>query len=110
MTRSRQLIVWLIAVVLGVGAALLAAIIGVFGIFVVLLIIPGMGARTWLAATSGALTGFGATMLALLVVRPPTAGGAGTDGMLLLLVGALPLVVGLVLGALALVAARGRTP
>jgi hypothetical protein len=98
--------IWLIAAALGAGAAVLAAVIGVFGIFFVLLIIPGMGARTWLAATSGALTGFGATMLALLLLRPATAGGAGDDATLLMLAAVLPLVVGLLLGAIALIAAR----
>jgi hypothetical protein len=110
MPRSRRLGIWLLAAALGAGAALLAAVIGVFGIFVVLLIIPGMGARTWLAATSGALTGFGSTMLALLLARPPRAGGAEADGTLVILVGVLPLVVGLALGALAVAAARDRAP
>ena len=100
--------VWLIAAGLGAGAALLAAVIGVFGIFFVLLIIPGMGARTWLAATSGALTGFGATMLVLLLVRTPTSGGAGDDGTLLLFAAVIPLVVGLLLGAVALMTRRSR--
>ena len=104
--RPTRAIVWLIAAALGAGAALLAALIGVFGIFFVLLIIPGMGARTWLAATSGALTGFGATTLALLLARPPTAGGAGDDGTLLMFVAVIPLVIGLALGALALVTSR----
>jgi hypothetical protein len=104
--RPTRPLVWLIAAGLGAGAALLAAIIGIFGVFFVLLIVPGMGARTWLTATSGVLTGFGATMLALLLVRTPNAGAAGDDGTLLMLAGAIPLVIGLALGALALVTAR----
>lgn len=106
--RPTRPLVWLIAAALGAGAALLAAVIGVFGIFFVLLIIPGMGARTWLAATSGALTGFGAATLVLLLVRPATAGGAGDDGTLLMLAGVVPLVIGLAMGALALVTSRSR--
>ena len=98
--------VWLIALALGAGAALLAAVIGVFGIFFVLLIIPGMGAKTWLAATSGALIGFGLTMLAVLLLRSSAPGGPGDDVTLLTLAAVLPLVTGLALGALALVAAR----
>ena len=106
--RPTRPLVWLIAAGLGVGAALLAAIIGVFGIFFVLLIVPGMGARTWLAATSGALTGFGATMLVLLLVRPPTARGVADDGTLLVLASVIPLAIGLALGAIALVTSRSR--
>jgi hypothetical protein len=100
-------VVWLIAAALGAGAALLAAVIGVFGIFFVLLIIPGIGARTWLAATSGALIGFGATMLVLLLGRMPAApGAAGDDGRLLMLLAIVPLVIGAVLGLAAVVATR----
>ena len=106
--RPSRPLVWLIAAALGAGAALLAAVIGVFGIFFVLLIIPGMGGRTWLAATSGALAGFGATMLALLLARRPTAGGAVDDGTLLMITAVIPLMIGLAVGALALVAARSR--
>jgi hypothetical protein len=106
MTRRRPLAIWLLALALGAGAAILAAAIGVLGFFFVLLIIPGVSGRTWLAATSGALTGFGAVSL-LLLGRPPGAGGAGDDGTLVMLVGVVPLVVGLALGALALLAARG---
>lgn len=108
MTLRRRRTIWLIAAALGAGAALLAALIGVFGIFFVLLVIPGMGARTWLTATSGALTGFGATMLALLLVRSPATGGAGDDGTLLMFAAVIPLLIGLALGALALVTARSR--
>ena len=104
--RLTRPVVWLIAAALGVGAAVLAAVVGIFGIFFVLLIIPGMGARTWLAATSGALIGFGVSTLALLLLRPATAGGAGDDATLVMFVGVIPLVVGSVLGLAALVAAR----
>jgi hypothetical protein len=104
--RPTRPLVWLIAAALGAGAALLAVVIGVFGIFFVLLIIPGMGARTWLAATSGALTGFGATTLALLLVRPATASGVAGAGTLLMLAGVIPLAIGLALGGLALVISR----
>ena len=105
--RLTRPVVWLIAAALGVGAAVLAAVVGIFGIFFVLLIIPGMGARTWLAATSGALIGFGvATLALLLLLRPATAGGAGDDATLVMFVGVIPLVVGSVLGLAALVAAR----
>lgn len=104
--RPTRPLIWLIATALGAGASLLAATIGAFGIFFVLLIIPGIGAGTWLAATSGALTGFGATTLVLLLVRPATAGGAADDGTLLMLAGVIPLVVGLALGAFALVTTR----
>ena len=107
--RPTRPVVWLIAAALGAGAAVLAAVVGVFGIFFVLLIIPGMGARTWLTATSGALTGFGATTLGLLLVRSPPAGGIDDDRTLLLLAGAVPLVVGLALGALALAIARRQS-
>ena len=103
--RLTRPVVWLIAAALGVGAAVLAAVVGIFGIFFVLLIIPGMGARTWLAATSGALIGFGVATLALLL-RPATAGGAGDDATLVRFVGVIPLVVGSVLGLAAWVAAR----
>jgi len=72
----------------------------------VLLIIPGFGGRTWLAAMSGTLTGFGGTSLLLLLLRPASMGGAGDDGTLALFVRVLPLVVGLGLGALAFVASR----
>ena len=105
MTRSRPLAIWLIAFALGVAAAVLAAAFGVFGILFVLLIIPGVSGRTWLAAMSGTLTGFGGTSL-LLLLRPATQGGVGDDGTLFLYVGVLPLVVGLALGAVAAVAAR----
>ena len=47
---SRSLRVWLIALAIGVGAAVLAALIGAFGVLFVLLIIPGVGGRTWIAA------------------------------------------------------------
>jgi len=104
--RPTRPIVWLIAAALGTGAALLAALIGVFGIFFVLLIIPGMGARTLLSALSGALTGFGLTMLAVLLLRNPTSGGIGDDGTLLMFAGVIPLVVGLALAAVALVTSR----
>lgn len=104
--RLTRPVVWLIAAALGAGAAVLAAVVGIFGIFFVLLIIPGMGARTWLAATSGALIGFGVTSLALLLLRPGTPGGAGDDGTLVMFVGVIPLVVGCVFGLAALVAAR----
>jgi hypothetical protein len=96
---------WLVAVALGVGAAVLAAVIGVFGILFVLLIVPGVTVRTWLAATSGTLTGFGGTSL-LLLLRPASMGGSGDQGTLFLLLGVLPLVVGLALGGLALATAR----
>jgi len=101
-------VVWLIAAALGAGAAVLAAVIGVFGLFFVLLIIPGMGARTWLAATSGALTGFGTAMLVILLVRQSTAGGASGAGTLLTFAAVVSLLVGLALGALALMALRRR--
>ena len=104
MIRSPSLRIWLTAAALGVGAAGLAAIIGLFGIFFVLLIVPGMRGRTWLAAMSGALTGFGAASL-LLLLRPIWLGG-GDQGTLLMFAGVLPLVVGLVLGALALAVAQ----
>ena len=107
--RPGRPLIWLIAAALGAGAALLAALIGIFGIFFVLLIIPGMGARTWLAATSGALTGFGATMLVLLLVPTPTAGGTGDDGTVLMFAAVIPSLVGLALGALALVTSRSRS-
>ena len=105
MTRSGSRTVWLIALALGAGAAVITAVIGVFGILVVLLIIPGFGGRTWLTAMSGTLTGFGGTSL-LLLLRPASMGGAGDDGTLALFVGVLPLVVGLGLGALAFVVSR----
>ena len=101
--------VWLIAAALGAGAVLLAALIGVFGIFFVLLIIPGIGGRTWSAATSGALIGFGATTLALVLTRPGATGGAGDDGTLVMLVAVIPLAIGAVLG-LAAVAVSRRPP
>ena len=108
MTLRRPLTIRLIAAALGAGAAVLAALIGVFGIFFVLLIIPGIGGRTWLAATSGALIGFGATTLALLLTRPAAAGGAGGEGTLLMFVAVVPLLIGLALGLLALLTARSR--
>ena len=97
--------IWLIALVLGAGAAVLFAAIGILGFVFIFLVIPGVSRATWLAATSGALTGFGAVSL-LLLARPPSAGGAGDDGTMFMLVGVVPLGVGLALGALALGAAR----
>jgi hypothetical protein len=101
--------VWLIALAIGVGAAVLAALIGAFGVLFVLLIIPGVGGRTWLAALSGALTGFGGANLALFL-RPVSLGGTGDQVTLLMLAGVLPLVVGLALGALAFVLTRDPGP
>ncbi|HEX7345216.1 MAG TPA: hypothetical protein VF253_00390 [Candidatus Limnocylindrales bacterium] len=107
MTGRRQLRIWLIALALGAGAAALFAVIGFLGFFFVLLIVPGMSARTWLAAMSGALMGFGGVSLALLA-RPPDMGGAGDQGTIWMLLGVVPLVVGIALGALAWIASRDR--
>jgi hypothetical protein len=106
-TPRRQLRIWLIGLLLGAGSAILFAAIGFLGFFFVLLIFPGVSARTWLAATSGALTGFGGVSLALLA-RPPDMGGAGDQGTIWLLLGAAPLVVGIALGALAWTVSRDR--
>jgi len=57
MTRSGSRTVWLIALALGAGAAVITAVIGVFGVLVVLLIIPGIGGRRWLAAMSALYPG-----------------------------------------------------
>jgi hypothetical protein len=105
MRRRRPLTLWLVAFALGAGAALLAAAIGILGIVFVLLIIPGISGRTWLAATSGALTAFGAVWL-LLMARQAGSGGAVSSSDIWLLVGAVPLAIGALLSLVALIAAR----
>jgi hypothetical protein len=101
----RPLTIWLLALALGAGAALLAAAFGILGFFVVLLVIPGMRGRTALAAMSGALIGFGAVWLARLAVLGSEPGQAGNDA-LPLLVGIVPLALGLTFGLVALVLSR----
>jgi hypothetical protein len=103
----RQLRIWLIGLLLGAGSAILFAAIGFLGFFLVLLVVPGMSARTSLAAMSGALMGFGGVSLALLA-RPPDLGGAGDQGTIWLLLGVVPLAVGIALGALAWTVSRDR--
>lgn len=97
--------IWLATAALGAVAAVLAAAFGVLGFFFVLLVIPGMSRRTWLAATSGAFSGFGVTWLALMLRDADSSAGTG-DEPLKLVVGIVPFALGLVLGLMAVASAR----
>ncbi len=99
MTRPRS--IWIIAFVIGVAAAVVAAITGILGFLFVLLIVPGLRPRTLLIGLSGVLTGFGGTWLILLARQASAGGILGSD--LSWLVGIIPLVVGIVCGSIAVV-------
>jgi hypothetical protein len=99
---------WIAAFGLGALAALIAALIGVLGFFFILLVIPGLRPGTWLLAMSGALTGFGFTWL-LLLARQAGSGGTLSSSDVWLLVGIVPLMLGLVVGVVAIIVGRRST-
>jgi cadmium resistance protein CadD (predicted permease) len=97
--------IWLAALALGAAAAVLATLFGVLGVFFVLFIIPGMSRGTWLTAMSGALVGFGAVWLGALL-RASASGGSLSDATIWLLVGIVPLALGVTFGLLAIASAQ----
>ena len=101
----RRRTIWIAAFGLGAIAALIAALIGMLGFVVILLAVPGLRAGTWLTATSGALTGFGVAWLLLLGTQAGS-GGTLSSSDVWLLVGLVPLALGLASGAVALVLDR----
>ena len=101
----RRRTIWIAAFGLGAIAALIAALIGMLGFFVILLAVPGLRPGTWLTATSGALTGFGVAWLLLLGTQAGS-GGTLSSSDVWLLVGLVPLALGLASGAVTIVVDR----
>jgi hypothetical protein len=98
----RRRTIWTWAFGAGTVAALIATLIGILGFLFIFLAVPGLRAGTWLAATSGALTGFGAAWLLVLA----TQGGTLSSSDMWLLVGLVPLALGLASGVVAIVVGR----
>jgi hypothetical protein len=101
--------VWIWAFGLGALAALIATLIGILGFFFIFLVVPGLRAGTWLAATSGALTGFGVAWLLLLATQAGSGGTLSSSDMWLL-VGMVPLALGLASGVGAIIVDRRSAP
>jgi hypothetical protein len=101
----RRRTIWIAAFGLGAIAALIAALIGVLGFFFILLVVPGLRAGTWLSAMSGALTGFGVSWLLLLGTQAGS-GGTLSSSDVWLLVGLVPLALGLASGAVTIIVDR----
>jgi hypothetical protein len=97
--------IWIAAFGLGALAALIAALIGALGFLFILLAVPGLRPGTWLLAISGALIGFGVAWL-LLLARQAASGGTLSSSDVWLLVGIVPLSLGLVLGIVAAITGR----
>lgn len=91
---------WIATFVLGGAGALLTGVLGVFfgGLFAVLTLALAIRGDRW-AVLSGLLTGFGATWLFLLA-RASASGGQLDDTGPWIVLGVVPLVLGLVLLAI----------
>lgn len=101
-------VIWMMAVGAGAVAAWLSSLLGWFAVGLVLfLFIPVFLRPVGPAALSGLLTGFGWLWLLLLALQ--AASGGTTDNLgFWVLVGAVPLVLGL--GMLAIIVTRRRRP
>lgn len=103
-------VVWILSLAAGVVAAFLSTLLGWFAIGLVLfLFVPVVLRPVRLVALSGLLTGFGGSWLLLLANQALS--GAEIDGAgFWVMVGVVPLALGLVALAVSVVRARRQAP